>query len=349
MPSSVELGIDYSTSNILIYEKNKGIVFDEPSAIAYNRETKQIIAIGKEAFQMIGRTPENISAIRPLHSGEASEFEMAAELLRLAVLKVIKKRGVFSRPRALLALPISMQERDKENLVHTLYDAGMKKTQLIHKGVAACLGMGIKIDKHRRLVVDISGGTTDIMIISNRITSGKFIEVSSKSLDKSVSGDTFSNAIVNYFENSHSFQISMDTADDIKEQYASLYASPNSPSIDVWGRGKLTGMIQKKHVAETDIASEMIQPATIIVNFIQAVINVLNPQEALDVQNNGIYLTGGGAMLKGLDRFIQSNLQLKTHISYNSRMDTALGLGYALENPQEVQDYLSYARTGLFR
>ncbi len=348
MPSSIELGIDYSTTNMLIYQRDKGIIFDEPAAIAFNRDTKQILAIGREAAEMIGRTPENIAAIRPLHSGGIINFDMTAELLRLAVMKVIKKKSILARPRAVISLPISIHEKDKEALVRILFDTGMKKTQLMHKGIAACLGAGIKIDKSRRLIVDVSGGTTDVMVISNRIATGEYNEYSSKSLDKAVSGDSFTRSIVSFFENSHSLHIPNSTADQIKEDFATLYANEGSPSVTVWGRNKLTGMLQYKSIRDSDIAAELIPPATTLVNFIQAVINVLNPQEALDVQNNGIFLTGGGAMLRGLGHFVETSLQLKTNVSYSPQFDTILGLGYALENPQEVKDYLRFAHSGIF-
>lgn len=348
MATTIELGIDYSTTNMVIYQKDRGIIFDEPAAIAFNRDTKQILAIGTEAAEMIGRTPDNIAALQPLHSGGIINFDMTAELLRLAILKVVKKKSMFSRPRAIISFPISIHEKDKESLVRILFDTGMRKTQIMHKGIAACLGAGIKIDKSRRLIVDISGGTTDIMVISNRIASGEYNEYSSKSLDKAVSGDSFTRAIVNYFENSHSLHIPNATADRIKEDFATLYASENSPAVNIWGRNKLTGMLQYKSIRDSDIAAELIPPSTTLVNFIQAVINVLNPQEALDVQNNGIFLTGGGALLRGLGHYVEQSLQLKTSISYAPQYDTALGLGYALENPREVRDYLRFAQ-GIFR
>lgn len=341
MPSTTDLGIDYGTSNILIYEKEKGIIYDEPAVIAYNSRSKKILAIGSEAYNMLGKAFKDVVVVRPMQSGIITDFDMASELLRLSLLKVIKKNNLFSRPKAIISLPISVNNRDRNELIKILFDVGMRRTQIIDKTIATCLGAGIKIDSNKKFIVDISGGTTDIVIFSKN---GIDAEYSSRNLDTSVSGDSFTNALINFFVSSELFFMDEITAENIKKSIGSMFPNDNSPFIDVYGRNKLTYLPVKLRINSSNVYSAFENPANILCNFIQVILNNLNSSDSSTVYNNGIYVSGGGALLNGLNEFIKKQLGLDMHVSNHPQYDTILGIGYALENPHEVRNFLDYTR-----
>lgn len=339
MPSTVELGIDYGTSNIIIYEREKGIIYDEPAAIAYNSQTKKIIAIGNEAYNMIGKAVNDIIAIKPMGSGNIVNFDMASELLRLTLLKVMKKRNMFTRQKALICFPQSIRKSDRNELVKILFDVGMKRTQIINKPIANCLGAGIILENAKKLIVDISGGTTDIVLLSKN---GIEISRSSLELDTSVSGESFTKALINYFVSSELFFVDDISAENIKISIGNIFPTNNSPYIDVYGRNKLTYLPSKLRVNTNDIYTAFENPANILCNFIQVILNRLNSSESATIYNNGIYFTGGGSLLNGLAEFVKKQLGVEVHTSSHPQYDTILGIGYALENPQEVRHYLNF-------
>lgn len=342
MPSTIELGIDYGTSNILIYEREKGIIYDEPAVIAYNSRSKKILAIGTEAYNMIDKAFKDVVVVRPMQSGLIVDFDMAAELLRLSVLKVIKKGSLFSRPKAIICLPISINNRDRNELIKILFDVGMKRTQIIDKTIATCLGAGIKIESQKKLIVDISGGTTDIVLLSKN---GIDAEYTSRNLDTAVSGDSFTRALINYFVSSELFFMDEVTAENIKKSIGSMFPNPNSPYIDVYGRNKLTYLPVKLRINSSNVYSSFETPANTLCNFIQVILNNLNSGDSSTVYNNGIYFSGGGSLLNGLDEFVKKQLGIDVHISDHPQYDTILGIGYALENPHDTRNFLDYSGT----
>ncbi len=343
MASSVELGIDFSTSNLIIYERDRGIVFDEPAVIAFNNSTHQILAFGHEANEMIGRTPSDIFAFRPLQRGNIENFDMTAELLRSAVAKALKKKGMFNRPKAIISFPTPVNERDQSELIRILYDLGMRRTQIMDRAIAASLGAGIPLDSTGKLLVDISGGITDITILTAQ---RNVFQENSNSLDRAVSGDSFTNAIIGEINGKYGFLIDERTAERLKIEIGNVLPIQNPPHLDVYGRNTITGLPKQMQIKGSDIYSALQIPLDLLCDFIQRALTKTSAEYSSDIYKNGFFLTGGGSMLGGLDHAIADRLSVKTTVSNTPKYDVVLGLGYALENQSEARQYLQYIRGG---
>lgn len=342
MPSSLDLGIDYGTSNLLIYQSGKGIVFDEPAVIAFNNETQQIIAFGREAYEMMGRTPRDITAIRPLARGIMENYDMTAELLRLAVSQALREKNMFSRPRAIISFPSSMHEKDQEELIHILFDVGIHRTQTVNRAIAVALSAGIPLDTPRgKMIVDISGGVTDATIISGR----KIVDHQcSGSTVRNISGDSFTDAIITELKGRHSLLVDEFTAEKMKVEIGDLVRPSETLYMNVYGRDNITRLPKQRDIASQDIHSALLMPLEMLYDFILNILQRISPEFSSDISTDGIYLTGGGALLGGIAEALQERLRLPVICTDTPEYDVVLGLGYAAENPRETKQYLKYAQ-----
>ncbi|MCR5834094.1 MAG: rod shape-determining protein MreB [Selenomonadaceae bacterium] len=320
---SMSVGIDLGTANVLVYVKGKGIVLREPSVVAVNRDTDEILAIGQEARDMIGRTPGNIVAIRPLRDGVIADYQITEAMIRHFLEKVIGKAFLF-RPRVMICVPSGINAVEKRAVREAAEQAGSKYTELIEEPIAAALGAGVDISAPiGTMVIDIGGGTCDIAIISlNDIVVGDSI---------TIAGDKFDSDIETYIKKTHNLMIGERTAEKIKIDVGVAYSGARNEKIDVRGRDTITGM-PKNIVIESEETAEALNGS--VEKIINAIMNVLDdtpPELAGDIIDKGIILTGGGAMLYGLADKISSVTKVPVILAEDPLSCVALGTGRAIE------------------
>lgn len=304
--SNLDLGIDLGTANIIISANGKGAVFDEPTVIAYNKRTEEVVAFGKQAYNMIGRAPEHIAVIRPLKDGVISNNDMAQELIRLSILKVIGKRLI--NPRIVMCVPSCVTAVERKAVVESAVSAGARTVYLIEEPVAALIGAGADITKPvGQMVVDVGGGTVDVAVTS---LGGVVV---SKSVKKA--GNSFDASIERYFTERFKLLIGERTAEEIKINYANVFW----PSIEIvgtaTGRSLITGLPGKCEFSEEDICKAVIDDVDGIVDVIKEAFEETPPELIGDIYENGILLTGGGALIKGLDMYITRELGVKCFVA----------------------------------
>ena len=319
----MDIGIDLGTANILVYIKGKGIVLREPSVVAIDTDSKEVLAIGEEARRMIGRTPGNIVAIRPLREGVIADYDITESMLRHFIAKVVGHSFVF-RPRIMICIPSGVTMVEQRAVQEAAEQAGARHTQLIEEPLAAALGAGLDISEpYGSMVVDIGGGTTDIAVISL----GGI--VTSESLR--IAGDKFDEAIVSYIKREFNMMIGERTAEDIKINIGAAFPEARQGNMDVRGRDMLTGLPKTINITVQQV-SEAIEPqVTRIVECVKKVLEDTPPELSADIIDRGIVMTGGGAMLHGLDELIRRETDIPTYLADDPLSCVAIGTGKALE------------------
>ncbi len=318
-----DIGIDLGTATVLVYIKGKGVVLTEPSVVAFDRDTNKIRAIGEEARRMIGRTPGNIVAVRPLRHGVISDYTVTEKMLKHFVNKAIGRHR-FGKLRVSICVPSGVTEVEKRAVEDAAYTIGAKSVAIIEEPIAAAIGAGIDITKPcGNMVVDIGGGTTDIAVIS---LGGTVVSTSIK-----VAGDDFDEAISRYLRKNKNIIIGERTAEEIKLQIGSAYQRPESIAMNVKGRGAASGLPKTIAVTSEDTLAALSEPTLQIVDAISRVFEKTPPELAADIANNGIVLTGGGCQLWGLEELIHNRTGITTITADNPRTAVAIGTGRYLE------------------
>ena len=312
---SIDLGIDLGTASILVYVKGKGVVLKEPSVVAFDRDTNMIKAIGEEARLMLGRTPGNIVAVRPLRQGVISDYIVTEKMIKYFVQKALGKR-TFKKPNISICVPSGVTEVEKKAVEEAAFAAGAREVHLIEEPVAAAIGAGIDISKPcGNMIVDIGGGTSDIAVIS---LGGTVVNTSLK-----VAGDDFDEAIVRYVRKKHNLLIGDRTAEDIKIKIGTTYPLVEDESMEVRGRNLVTGLPKTSQIVE-------------------AVIGVLErtpPELSADILDRGIVLTGGGALLRGLEELIEERTGINTMTAEDPMKVVAIGTGQYVEFMNGKKDF----------
>ncbi len=321
---STSVGIDLGTANSLVYVKGKGIVLREPSVVAVNRDTDEVLAIGEEAQRMIGRTPGNIIAIRPLRDGVISDFDMTESMIRHFLNKVIGK-SFFLRPRVMVCIPTEITIVERRAVQEAAEQAGAKKVELIEEPIAAALGAGIDISEPvGSMVVDIGGGTCDVAVISlGGIVKGESIRIA---------GNKFDADIETHVKRVHHLMIGERTAESIKTTIGAAYVGARKLEMEIRGRDIVTGMPKNITVETEEIAKSVRESVDKIIVCIRRVLDVTPPELSADIFDRGIILTGGGALLYGLDELIRRETGIPTAIADDPLSCVALGTGKALES-----------------
>jgi rod shape-determining protein MreB and related proteins len=318
-----DIGIDLGTANVLIYIKGKGIVLREPSVVAIDRDTNRVLAVGEEARRMIGRTPGNIVAIRPLRDGVIADYDITESMLRHFIEKVMGHSFVF-RPRIMICIPSGVTKVEQRAVQEAAEQAGARHTQLIEEPLAAALGAGLDISEPcGSMVVDIGGGTTDIAVIS---LGGP---VTSASLR--VAGDLFDKSIIDYIKREFSLMIGERTAENIKINIGAAFKGAREEHMEVRGRDMLSGLPKTICVTTDQISEALHLSVTSIVDCVKKVLEETPPELAADIMDRGIVLTGGGSMLYGLAELIRRETQIPTCLADDPLSCVALGTGKALE------------------
>ncbi|ERL04129.1 rod shape-determining protein [Mitsuokella sp. oral taxon 131] len=320
---SLDIGIDLGTANVLVYVKGRGIVLREPSVVAIDRDTNSVLAIGEEARQMIGRTPGNIVAIRPLREGVIADYDITEGMLRYFIEKVVGKRFVF-RPRIMICIPSGVTMVEQRAVQEAADQAGARHTQLIEEPLAAALGAGLDIvEPCGSMVIDIGGGTTDIAVISL----GGI--VMSESLR--IAGDKFDEDIIDYVKREFNLMIGERTAEDIKLNVGAAFGTARKESMDIRGRDLVSGLPKTVEITTAQVAEALRMSVTRIVDCVKKVLEDTPPELAADIMNRGIVMTGGGAMLYGLDELIRRETDIPTALAEDALSCVALGCGKALD------------------
>ncbi len=336
---SKDMGIDLGTANTLVFLKNKGIVVNEPSVVAVNVETKEVISVGDEAKEMIGRTPGNIIAIRPMNDGVIADFETTKAMLKYFIRKASGKSFFSSKPRVIICVPSGVTEVEKRAVIDATISAGSyeKGTFLIEEPMAAAIGAGLPVaEPTGSMIVDIGGGTSEVAVISL----GGI--VTSKSLR--VAGYVFDENIVNYVKKEYSLAIGERSAEEIKLSIGSAYPRDTRKTLEIRGRDLLTGLPKVITLSDSEILEALREPVNSIVDAIKYTLEKTPPELSSDVMEFGITLAGGGALLIGLDKLISAETGIPVHIASNPLNCVANGTGMVLENIETLKDTLISTR-----
>lgn len=318
-----DIGIDLGTANVLVYIKGKGVVLREPSVVAFDRDTNKIKAIGEDARLMLGRTPGNIVAVRPLRQGVISDYTVTEKMLRYFIQKSCGKSR-FRKPRISVCVPSGVTEVEKKAVEDATYEAGAREVAVIEEPIAAAIGAGIDISRPcGNMIVDIGGGTADIAVIS---LGGTVVSTSIK-----VAGDNFDEAIVRYMRKKHNLLIGDRTAEDIKIQVGSAYTRAEESSIEVRGRNLVTGLPKTVTVTSEETREALREATAQIVEAVHSVLERTPPELAADISDRGIVLTGGGSMLQGLEQLIEEKTGITTMTADDPMTAVAIGTGQYIE------------------
>jgi rod shape-determining protein MreB len=319
-----DLGIDLGTANCIVYERNRGVVLQEPSVVAVQKSTKKILAIGEEARQMIGRTPGDIVAIRPLREGVIADFDVTKELIRFLIRE--SSRGkVFLKPRTVVSIPSGTTEVERRAVVEAALNAGSREVYLIEEPVAAAIGAGLPVHEPTgNMVIDIGGGTSDIAIISlGGVVTGKSVRTG---------GDAMDDAITRHIRRTYGLMIGERTAEEIKMTIGSAYPMKEEMSMEIRGRDQVSGLPKVISVDSKEIREALSDAIQIIINAVRYVIERTPPELVADIMGKEIVMTGGGALLRGFDQLFKRELGMKVILANDPLLCVALGTGKTLEH-----------------
>ena len=330
MGVSTDIGIDLGTASILVYIKNKGVVLREPSVVAYDRNTNEIRAIGEEARMMIGRTPGNIVAIRPLRQGVIADYTITEKMIRYYIQKAVGRR-VFRKPRISVCVPSQITEVERKAVEDATFNAGAREVYLVEEPLAAAIGAGVDISKPAgNMVVDIGGGTTDIAVIS---LGGTVVSESIK-----VAGDDFNDAIVRYMRKHHNLLIGERTGEEIKIKIGTCYPRTDELALDVRGRDLVSGLPKTVTITSSETEEALREPTDQIVEAVHIVLEKTPPELAADISDRGIVLTGGGALLHGLEHLLEERLGITTMTAEDPMNCVAIGTGRYLDIMNSINE-----------
>ena len=329
MVFSSDIGIDLGTASVLVYVKGKGVVLNEPSVVAVDKQTGKILAVGERAQKMLGRTPGNIVAIRPLREGVISDYEMTERMIKEFIRKVMGFR--LFKPNVVMCVPSVITEVEERAVIDAGTQAGAKRVFLVEEPLAAAIGAGIDVAQpNGNMIVDIGGGTTDIAVISL----GGIVE----STSIKVAGDKFDEAIIKYIRRKHNVLIGERTAEDIKMQIGCVYPRPEEVSMEIKGRCLMTGLPRTFTVTSTEVLEAFEEVTTSIVEAVHTVLERTPPELTGDISSNGIVMTGGGSLIWGFDKLIAAKTGIPTHVADEAISCVAYGTGKCLENLGAMQD-----------
>ncbi|HHT51263.1 MAG TPA: rod shape-determining protein [Eubacteriaceae bacterium] len=324
-----DIGIDLGTASVLVYIKNKGVVLQEPSVVAIDTNTNKILAVGEEARRMLGRTPGNIVAIRPLRDGVISDFSITQRMLKYFI-RTTCGRKIF-RPRVMVGVPSGVTEVEKRAVEEAVLQAGASKPFIIEEPVAAAIGADMDITQPSgNMVVDIGGGTTDIAVLS---LGGIVVNSSIK-----FAGDKFDEAIIRHMRKAHNLLIGDRTAEDLKINIGTAYPREEEVFMDIRGRDLVSGLPKTISIGSEEMREALAETIITIIDGVRAILEKTPPELAADISDKGIFMTGGGALLYGLDKLMEEKTGVPVHVAENAISCVAYGTGKALENLDLLQN-----------
>lgn len=321
-----DIGIDLGTANTLVYVKGHGITVREPSVVAIDKYTGKVLAVGNAANEMIGRTPENIIAVRPMKDGVIADFDITQAMIRDFIREARKS---IMKPRIIVCIPSGITEVERRAVEEAVMQAGARDVVLIEEPMAAAIGAGLPVDApHGSMVVDIGGGTTEVAVISlGGIVTSKSVRIA---------GDALDSAIINYLKKEHAINIGERMAEEIKTSIGSAYEDDEEGVYEVKGRDISTGLPKTTQVKESEIREAISENINEMLEAIRIVLENTPPELAADIMETGIMLTGGGALIKGLDRLITETTKIPAHVAEYPLDCVAIGTGKSLEKIKEL-------------
>lgn len=323
---SRDLGIDLGTANSLVYVKGKGIVLNEPSVVAIKRDTGEVLEVGEAAKRMVGRTPGNIVAIRPLKDGVIADFDTTQKMLHKFIRSALKGRPLVS-PLVIVCVPSGVTEVEKRAVYDATKSAGARDALIVEEPMAAAIGAGLPVEEPTgNMIVNIGGGTAEIAVISlGGIVTHRSIRVA---------GDEMDEAIINYVKKHYNLMIGERTAEDTKKAIGSAYILPEEQRIEVRGRDLVTGLPKTLELTSTEVRESLAEPIRTIVDGVKSTLERTPPELAADIMDRGIMMSGGGSLLKGLDKLISEETGMPVHVAEDPLSCVALGTGKILESPE---------------
>lgn len=327
-----DIGIDLGTATVLVYVRGKGVVLNEPSVVAIRTDTNRIMAVGEEARRMIGRTPGNIVAIRPLKDGVIADYQVTETMLKYFINKVCGRRRIF-KPRVVICVPSGVTSVEKRAVLEAAMQVGAKEVLLVSEPMAAAIGAGLNVSEPGgNMVVDIGGGTTDISVIS---LSGEVVSSSIR-----IGGDKFDEALVRYVRREFNLLIGERTAEQLKIDLANVYDPDPKKVAEIRGRDAVTGLPRTVEIRQDQVAEALEESARAIVQAVRGVLEKTPPELSADIIDKGMVLTGAGALLKGIPELLAEATGIPTHLADNPESCVALGTGKILESVDLVRHSL---------
>ena len=318
-----DIGIDLGTATILVYVKGKGITLREPAVVAIDKNTNEVLAVGQNARKMLGRTPGNIVAIRPMKDGVISDYTVTERMLKYFISKVAN-RSIIS-PRIMICVPSGVTEVEKKAVIDAANHAGARKVYLIEEPIAAAIGAGIDITKpYGTMIVDIGGGTTDIAVIA--------LGGAVRSTSIKVAGDKFDEAIIKYIKKHHSIIVGERTAEEIKINIGCVYPKTTTEKMSIKGRHLISGLPVEIEITSDEMLEALSGVANQIIEAVHGVLEITPPELSADISDRGIYITGGGGLIYGLDKLIEQKTGIPVMIAEDAVSCVAMGTGKALNH-----------------
>ena len=331
--SGNDLGIDLGTATVLVYVKGKGILLKEPSVVAINKNNNKVLAVGEEARKMIGRTPGNIVAVRPLRDGVISDYNVTEKMLKEFIKKACGK-GRIVAPKVMVCVPSQATEVEKRAVMDAARNSGAKKVHIIEEPLAAAIGAGLDITKpNGTMIVDIGGGTTDIAVIS---LGGVVVRKSIK-----IAGDKFDESIIKYVRNKYKIMIGEKTAEDVKIKIGSAFKNSRNLITTMKGRNLITGLPDEVEISTEEVREALSEPVSVIVDGVKSILEKTPPELSADIIEKGILMTGGGALLDGLNKLIEENTGVTVEIAHNAVEAVAEGTGQVLNFIDKIDSDIS--------
>ncbi|SFL44025.1 rod shape-determining protein [Halanaerobium salsuginis] len=331
-PFSRDMGVDLGTANTLVYIKGKGILIREPSVVALKKDKQEVLAVGDEAKRMIGRTPGNIIAVRPMKDGVIADFDVTESMLRYFITKA-HKRSRMVRPRIIICVPSGVTEVEKRAVIDAAVHAGAREAYLIEEPMAAAIGAGLPVHEPTgNMIVDIGGGTTEVAVISlGGIVTSRSIRIG---------GDDMDSAIVQYVKRKYNLMIGERTAEEIKIEIGAALSENPEKSKEIRGRDLVSGLPKTIEITGAEIQKALEEPVVNIIDAVKMTLEKTPPELASDVMDRGIILTGGGALLQGLDKLLIDETQMPVHIADEPLDCVVKGTGIALEEIDSLKKIL---------
>ena len=331
-----DMGIDLGTANTLVYVKGKGIVLDEPSIVAIDKDTNKILAVGKEAKRMVGRTPGNIIAIRPLRDGVIADFETTEKMLRYFIQRV-HKNVAFARPRIVICVPSGITAVERKAVIEATEQAGARAAYIIEEPLAAAIGADLPVNEPTgSMIVDIGGGTSEVAVIS---LGGIVVSQSLR-----IGGDEMDEAVTYYLKKEHNLLLGERSAEKVKIEIGSAFPLENEEKLEINGRDLITGLPKTIIITSQQVRKALEKTIADIVNSVIEVLDVTPPELASDIMQRGIVLSGGGALLKGLTERVSRETHCPVYLANDPLASVALGAGRCSEDFATLKKYLKYAK-----
>ncbi|MDR6175192.1 rod shape-determining protein MreB [Nocardioides zeae] len=327
-----DMAVDLGTANTLVYVRGKGVLLDEPSVVALNTMTQEIVAVGHEAKRMIGRAPDTIMPIRPLKDGVIADFEACEQMLRFFI-QAVHKRRYLAKPRLVVCVPSGITAVEQRAVKEAGYQAGARRVYIVEEPMAAAIGAGLPVHEATgNMVVDVGGGTTEVAVISL----GGIVT----SMSIRTAGDDLDQAVIAWMKKEHSLLLGERTAEEIKTTVGSAFPTPGDPDVEVRGRDLVSGLPRTVSVSTSEIRHALEEPVHAIVDAVRVTLDQTPPELAGDIMDRGIVLTGGGALLHGLDERIRHETGMPVHVAESPLTSVALGAGRCVEEFEALQAVL---------